>query len=65
VMPFCVEDAHRLSVLSGPLGLGFATRKTRVSREPETTMRSLRQWLRRRKERRLAVVMRDALLPLR
>jgi hypothetical protein len=62
VMPRGVEDAHEISVLSriaDPLlpggGLPRASNPAR--------MRALRQWLRQRLARRLAVAMRDALLP--
>jgi hypothetical protein len=62
-MAFGVEDAHEISVLSR-----FAEPSSAEGGLPRASnpagMRALRRWLRQRLARRLAVAMRDALLPL-
>ena len=63
VMPLGVENAHRLSVLRGSVRPFPAARNPGFRRELRAVMRSVRSWLRRRRARRLALVMRDALAP--
>jgi hypothetical protein len=61
----CVEDTHVISVLSAVSGSCAAGRSTRRGREVRHPMNGLRRWWRHRNARRLALAMRDALVPAR
>jgi hypothetical protein len=62
VMPFGVEDTHEISVLSR-IAEPFSPGGGRARASNGADMRALRRWLRKRLARRLAVAMRDALVP--
>ena len=64
-MPLGVEDTHEISVLSAVSGSCVPGRRVACGRELRHSMIGFRRWWRRRNARRLALVMRDALVPLR
>ena len=63
VVAFCIEDTHGISVLGWFRDPSRGTRRGRESDEDDRLMLSIRRWLRQRLARRLALAMRDALLP--
>jgi hypothetical protein len=64
-MPLRVENTHRISVLSGVFGSFRPGRNHERMGEERPSMRGIRRWWRRRNARRLAVAMRDVLVPSR